>query len=294
MLPSNTPDSTSTDQSSTDSTDSTDTSTGTTSTTTTTALSTSSSTVSSSSSVSAAGSTGTGTGLSQSPPPGGLSGAAKAGIALAVLVGIGVLLAAILLFFRRKRKLNDSYGKASDEGSAFAQNGASPASGTRDSMRSTDTPRDAPQLSLRPVTQFQPKFYPNRKNAGNPLAMSMTGSASYRGSQASIAGQGQHHNLSSLSGGALERKMTPSPTNDPANPFGNHAEPPERPIGNGSRTGAPVDTSAFPAPSNGMAAGAPPATGFAAAAAAAGAGLVAGAATSRQNPPPPLDLNKPP
>ncbi|KAI9765185.1 MAG: hypothetical protein M1840_007778 [Geoglossum simile] len=270
------------------------------STTTTTTRSTSSSTTlstitttttSSSASVDAAAAsgtgTGTGTGVSKSSPSTvGLSGAAKAGIALAVLVGIGLLLAVILLFFRRKRRANDSYNKASDEGSSFAHNDVAPVAVDRDSMRSTDNAGIVPQLSLRPVTQFRPNFDPNRKSAGNPLAATKAGGAASRGSLASTAGP------SPLSGIALERKTTPSPTNDPANPFGNHAEPSERAIGTGSGTGSQVDASAFPAPSNGMATGAPPATGFAAAAAAAaGAGLVAGAASGRQNPPPPLDLN---
>jgi hypothetical protein len=261
------------------------------STTTTSTLSTSTSatsTTASSSSISAAAATGTGAGVSQSSPSSGLSGAAKAGIVLAVLVGVGLLLAVILLFFRRKKKVNDSYNKASDEGSSFARNEAPLAAANRDSIGSTDTTGNAPQLSLRPVTQFRPNFDPNRKSAGNPLAAQMAIGAASRGSQASIAGPPPS------SGSALERKATPSPTNDPANPFGNHAEPSERAIvtGPGAGTAPQVDASAFPAPSNGMAAGGPSTPGFAAAAAAAaGAGLVAGAASSRQNPPPPLDLN---
>jgi len=256
---------------------------------TTSTLSTTSSatsTTTSSSSIGAASASGTGASVSQSSTSSGLSGAAKAGIVLSVLVGVGLLLAVILLFFRRKRKVNDSYNKASDEGSSFARNEAAPAAFNRDSMRSTDATGNAPQLSLRPVTQFRPNFDPNRKSAGNPLVAQMAVGAASRGSQASIAGP------SPLSGSALERKATPSPTNDPANPFGSHAEPSERAIESGPSTSPRVDASAFPAPSNGMATGVPPTTGFAAAAAAAaGAGLVAGAASSRQQPPPPLDLN---
>ncbi|KAH0537723.1 hypothetical protein FGG08_005530 [Glutinoglossum americanum] len=219
--------------------------------------------------------------LSQSSPSGGLSGAAKAGIVLAVLVGIGLLLAVVLLFCRRKRKQNESYSKASDEGSSFAQSGAAFAgSNYRDSTRSTDTARIAPQLSLRPVTQFLPNLDANRKSAGNPLAMA--GGASNRGA---VAGQGRTATSPPSSGnGAWERK-TPSPTSDPANPFGNHAEPSDRSIAASPAAGSSVDSSAFPAPSNGAAVGA---TGFAAAAA---AGAVAGAAGARQKPPPPLDLN---
>ncbi|KAI9867567.1 MAG: hypothetical protein M1813_008366 [Trichoglossum hirsutum] len=208
--------------------------------------------------------------LSQSSPSGGLSGAAKAGITLAVLVGVGLLLSVILLFYRRKKRLNDSYGKASDEGSSFQNNGGGIASNRRDSTRSGETVREVPQLSLRPVTQFLPNLSPNRKSAGSPLAMA-------------TAAQGRHATPSptSSSNGRERKMMTPSPTNDPANPFGNHAEPSERSITPGPGAGSGVNASAFPAPSSGAVVG--PA-GFAAATA-------AGALAVRQKAPPPLDLS---
>jgi hypothetical protein len=222
--------------------------------------------------------------LSQTSPSSGLSSAAKAGIVLAVLVGVGLLLAVILLFYRRKRKQSESYGKASDEGSSFATSGAAFSGHGRDSMRSSEASRTAPQLSLRPVTQFLPNLDTKRKSAGNPLAMATAGGAATR---SPLAGQGRYVSPSPSSGSsAWERKMTPSPTNDPANPFGNHAEASDRSM---MANPATVDASAFPTPSNGVVVGA---TGFAAAAAAAAAaGSVTGAAAVRQNPPPPLDLN---
>jgi hypothetical protein len=102
------------------------------------------------------------------------------------------------------------------------------------------------------------------------LAMAAAGGAATRGV---VAGQGRRVTPS-------DRKLTPSPANDPANPFGNHAEASDRSFRASPAAGSRIDTSAFPAPSDGAAVGA---TGFAAAAAAE--------AAVRQNPPPPLDLN---
>ncbi|KAH0548309.1 hypothetical protein GP486_007997 [Trichoglossum hirsutum] len=214
-------------------------------------------------SVSPASASGSGSSLSQSSPSGGLSGAAKAGIALAVLIGVGLLLSAVLLFYRRKKKLNDSYGKASDEGSSFHNNGSGFADSSRDSTRGGETVREAPQLSLRPVTQFLPNLGSNRKSAGSPLAM------------AAAVPAGRHDTPSpTSSANGRERNLTQSPTSDPANPFGNHAEASERPTTAGSgATGSGVDASVFPAPSNGLGAG------------------VAGAMAVRQKAPPPLDLS---
>ena len=128
---------------------------------------------------------------------GGLSGGAKAGVAIGVLLAIGLLAAGIFLCYRRRKKQTDeAYGKADDEKSAYAGGLARAQSTT-----STRTTATAPRLSLRPVTQFLPDLAARGK-AANAAGAATVGAA----------------------GGAAVANKDP---NNPANPFGNHAEVPQ-------------------------------------------------------------------
>ena len=137
----------------------------------------------------AAASTGSSSGSS-----GGMSGGAKAGLAIGILLAIGLLAAGIFLCYRRKKKqTNEAYGKADDEKSAYAGGLA-----RAQSTASTRTTATAPRLSLRPVTQFLPDL-------------------AARGKAANAAG-------ATAGGAAVGAAAANRAHNDPANPFGNHAE----------------------------------------------------------------------
>lgn len=136
--------------------------------------------------------------------PQGLSGGAKAGLAVGVILIIGVL-GLILLCLKRMKSRKKSYQKADDEKAALGnQNGAK----RTQSFQSTRTTATAPRLSLRPVTQFLPDLGARRKS-GNLLAT--TGGPSQN---SLVIPQEQ----------LSEKPTSPTQSNIPANPFGPHAE----------------------------------------------------------------------
>jgi len=142
---------------------------------------------------------------------GGMTGGAKAGLAIGILVIIGLLVAGIFLCYRRRKKHeSEAYGKTDDEKSPYA-GGLVRAQSTT----STRTTATAPRLSLRPVTQFLPDL-------------------AARGKAASAAG--------TAAGGAA---MASRDHNNPANPFGNHAE-----VAQPSQTSSENEKSALPIQAN--------------------------------------------
>lgn len=124
-----------------------------------------------------------------------MTGGAKAGLAIGILICIGALLAVIFCCVRRPKKHTNSYEKTDDE----------KVIGRTLSVQTTRTTATAPRLSLRPVTQFLPDLVSRRKS-GNALA----------------AAGGPAHNGTNQS--HSEKAATSDPVSDPANPFGNHAE----------------------------------------------------------------------
>lgn len=110
----------------------------------------------------------------------GMSGGAKAGLALGILVGVGALLVGILLVYRRKKKQQvppkdsekvDMYN-APPPPPPQVQSAQAPipmiVPHSAPSIRTERTMSTAPRLSLRPVTQFDPAF-DNSKSAGNGM-----------------------------------------------------------------------------------------------------------------------------
>jgi len=119
---------------------------------------------------------------------GGLSGGGKAGLAIGILLLLGLLFAGLFFCYRRRKNREaEAYGKADDEKSAYAAE-----LNRSNTMTSTRTTATAPRLSLRPVTQFLPD----------------------------LASKGKATNAAGVAGGAA---MASRNQNDPANPFGNHA-----------------------------------------------------------------------
>ncbi|MCJ1260818.1 hypothetical protein MMC22_000681 [Lobaria immixta] len=135
----------------------------------------------------------------------GMTGGAKAGLAIGILICIGALLAVIFCCFRRTKKQSRSYEETDDEKAPTSKSGV----GRTLSVQTTRTSATAPRLSLRPVTQFLPDLGARRKS-GNALA---------------AAGGPARHGPSQTQS---EKAATPNQVNDPANPFGNHAEVSEK------------------------------------------------------------------
>ncbi|KIW05646.1 uncharacterized protein PV09_03514 [Verruconis gallopava] len=156
---------------------------------------------------------------------GGLSGGAKAGIAFGVLIPVAAILIGVLMMIRRRKRQEESMQRLDDEKAGMAKPDAlpqfptplthapAPASGPAPmaavpnvAVRSTDT-LSAPRLSIRPQTQFDPRM---SKLAGPNGAMA----ADAPGAGAAAA----------ATASAWERPGAEKNANDPANPFGNHAE----------------------------------------------------------------------
>ncbi len=204
-------------------------------------------------------------------------------MALGILLGIGALLALVFFCYRRKKQnVNESYEKHDDEKtrSSIANEGGLVGLNRAPSARSARGTSTAPQLSLRPVTEFSPD----------------------------LAAQKARINALAAAGGPARTQA-----NNPANPFGNHAEMSEKsalstqpasptdPFGNHAHMDAPAANGPIaplaevPAP---LRVRTPTPEGAAAAAAvaggvAAGAGVAAAAAAGagNKNAPKPLNLS---
>ncbi|KAI9674130.1 MAG: hypothetical protein M1817_001948 [Caeruleum heppii] len=150
----------------------------------------------------------------QATSPSGTSAGAKAGIAFGVLLGLGFIIALVIFFYSRKKKQNKGY-KTTDDEKTPSGDGVAFRAGRAPSTRTARTASTAPRLSLRPVTEFLPNISGDRKSTGNQLAM---GNQSNMGG-AAAGSQGK------LGPAMAQRGQTPTQANNPANPFGNQAEP---------------------------------------------------------------------
>ncbi|OCK96611.1 uncharacterized protein K441DRAFT_686067 [Cenococcum geophilum 1.58] len=166
-------------------------------------------------------------------PSSGMSGGAKAGLVLGILIAIAVVLALVLLFYHKKKKNMQHQELDNEKGSID--------NGVAASIRTARTMSTAPRLSLRPVTQFSPNLANNRKSAGNTLEMAAAPAAdSHSDSRGFLTPAAQPSS-------AWERPGAANNANDPANPFGNHAETVEP-------ASAPMTPEPAPAPTTNTAA----------------------------------------
>ncbi|KAI0012986.1 hypothetical protein F4779DRAFT_510840 [Xylariaceae sp. FL0662B] len=211
---------------------------------------------------------------------------AKAGIAIGVLGGVLVVGLLIYFLFSRRKKQIERQRAADDE----KFNG--PIGGRPESFNTTRTSATAPQLSLRPVTQFMPTFSERRSSKGAAMALAAPADPTSASQQNS-------------SRSPWERPGT-SHGNGPENPFSNDAARAYTPTGNESAAHHNKPNNPFDAPENVV--GAAQATTPAAnhpeveVASAAGAGALAGGAagaalarkaSTRKDVPQPLDLTLP-
>lgn len=223
-----------------------------------------------------------------------MSGGAKAGLAIGILLAIGLLLGLIFFCYRRKKQQQkEAYQVADDEKSMARDTDNMAAVGRAASTRTTRTTSNAPRLSLRPVTQFLPDLAGRRKSGnalaavgGRNLAPADAMSEKKPANSQSVNPFGDHAEPSEKSlAPREERSMIPNQANDPTNPFGNHAEALEQPtkVDRSLPTDAPV-----PAP---LRIRTPTPEGNSHATVAAGAALAAaGVAGHKANAPAPLNV----
>ncbi|KAI0204809.1 hypothetical protein F4808DRAFT_311562 [Astrocystis sublimbata] len=224
------------------------------------------------------------------------SPAVKAGIAIGVLGGL--LLVGLLIFFlfnKRRKQLEQQ--KAQDDEKV---NGPLPG-GRPASILSTRTSATAPQLSLRPLTQFNPTFNERRSSKGAGLMLATAGASP----------QSATHEK----GASLWERPSTAHNNNPENPFSDTAraqsptgsapsaanEPPTNPFDSPENIVGMAQTTDLPATSESSTttSGAAVAGTVAVAAAAAGAAAVSTSTSltrkqsTRKQAPEPLDLTMP-
>ena len=147
------------------------------------------------------------------PSSGGMSGGAKAGLAIGILLATAALAGLIFFCFRRRRNhRNEAYGRTNDEKAGLGNGGAAASLGRSASVQTSTTSATAPRLSLRPVTQFLPDIAAQRKSGNNLVA----------------AGGQLRHDTPVANDTDREKALINNRTSDPANPFGSHAEMSEK------------------------------------------------------------------
>ncbi|KAI1153924.1 hypothetical protein F4825DRAFT_413374 [Nemania diffusa] len=218
------------------------------------------------------------------------SPAVKAGIAIGILGGLLVVGLVIFFVFSRRRKQLEQQRAQDDE----KVNGAF-VGGRTASVHTARTSATAPQLSLRPVTQFNPTFNERRSSKGAGLMLA-------------TAGANQQSPAREKGGSMWERTSTAHSTN-PENPFNDTARA-YSPTANGPSVPHEPATNPFDSPEHvvGMAQTtdlpatptSPAATETGAVAVAAAAAAAVGTSTSmarkastRKQAPEPLDLTMP-
>jgi hypothetical protein len=152
----------------------------------------------------------------------GMSGGAKAGIALGILLAVAAVLGAVLLFYHRKKK-SRVQEKVDDE--KIGMHSAPPPPPPQvEATPSSRTMAAAPRLSLRPVTQFDPAF-PNGKSNGNLLGdveIAMTNNRSL--SPETTKSSWERLGASNAGTVAVNPFKDPQSTSSsPQNPFSNNA-----------------------------------------------------------------------
>lgn len=165
-------------------------------------------------------------------PSSGMSGGAKAGLALGILVLVGLLLGAILLLIRKKKERE--FAEIDNE-KAISGN---PGFNTNPPPTSSIEPTP-PQINMRPMTQFTYDLGGNRTSSGTLLG---GGAAATRAAR-NVAGQelmDRNHEA--------EPVQNPLPTppkagNSDSNPFNDPVDP----FGNQASTSAPVSPAMPPA-----------------------------------------------
>ncbi|KAL5339872.1 hypothetical protein BJX70DRAFT_362702 [Aspergillus crustosus] len=155
----------------------------------------------------------------------GLSGGAKAGVAIGVILAVGVV--AGLIFFFWKKKKNQQQGQEIEESGGSNEKAYGNYSPPQPQAPAPNpqpmTQNNAPQLNVRPVTQFAPDLTPIQ---GGITPVSMVSAGAAIGTAAAVS-----RNLTGNSPPQTPQMHTPQssvsnrdPFGDPVNPFDNQAE----------------------------------------------------------------------
>jgi hypothetical protein len=176
----------------------------------------------------AASSSATHAASTTAPESKGMTGGAKAGLAFGIIALIGLALAGVILLYRRKKQEAEAHERLDDEKAAMARPDALPSHPSPQpvSMAAAPVMRshqpsmstvNAPQLSLRPVTQFDPRM----SSVDPAVPAGAAGLAAGAVAGAAVAKSGS---ASPKNGSTWEKRGAERHANDPTNPFGNHAE----------------------------------------------------------------------
>ncbi|KAF2173900.1 hypothetical protein M409DRAFT_48811 [Zasmidium cellare ATCC 36951] len=160
----------------------------------------------------------------------GMTGGAKAGLAIGILAIIALAAGLIFFCYRRKKSAKAHEELMDEKHGSFADAGARrvEAGGKRDStmtervpasLRSTRTASTAPRLSLRPVTQFLPNLSEQPKANGNNLEVSAAGvSEKPRSAWEREPAQAAQNPFADADATMLSEKQA-RPDSPPSNPF---------------------------------------------------------------------------
>lgn len=222
------------------------------------------------------------------------SAGAKAGIAFGVLGGILVVGLLVWFFFNKRRnqmekeRLEEERHNEKIGGAAFAGAGRAPSFHERPvSVQTARTSATAPQLSLRPVTQFMPSFGERRSSKGAAMALNLASNQNMSG------------NRGPQTGNSLWERPTTGHSNHPDNPFGDNGPPtpnnpfdaPENVVGMATTTNTPGSSPIGAAVSSETGANVAAAAVAGAAAGVAAAGLTRKTSIRKESPAP-LDLTR--
>lgn len=198
----------------------------------------------------------------------GMSGGAKAGLALGILFAVGALLGGVLFLYRRKK--NQAAKDATLNEKTEMQNAPMPPPAVVEPAPSNNSQRNlaaAPRLSLRPVTQFDPSFE-QRKSAGNLLNIAAAAGAAGAAAGGAATLSPQQPNSPWERPGAANAPAQ-NPFNDPVSPISRFNTPPQNPFENAAAVVPPNAQAPMTGPPNDFANPAPAIAAATAAAAAA-------------------------
>ncbi|KAI1825927.1 hypothetical protein F4861DRAFT_143478 [Xylaria intraflava] len=157
----------------------------------------------------------------------GASPATQAGIAIGVLGGVFALGLLVFFVFKKRRKQAEQQQPLDHE----KVNG--PSGGHTDFARSGPSELTAPQLSLRPVTQFNPTFNERRSSKGAGLMLATAAA--------------NPPNAAQERGGSMWERPSTAHSNNPQNPFNDSARA-YSPTGNGPAASPDPASNPFDSP----------------------------------------------
>lgn len=178
--------------------------------------------------------------------PSGMSTGGKAGLTIGIILLIATMLSLMVFYLKKRKDKMEEVEAAADREKAPMDGAAAAAAAAPGPKRSSSVRAQAPRLSLRPVTEFQPNLGEKSASRGNPLAAALPP-------------------VPELESENEKQPPTTGNSANPANPFGNHAEvaPAQNPFGPHAETidtanangPAEIDTptliAAMPAPATG-------------------------------------------